>query len=254
MARRLLALLLPLAIMPRPLAAQEGVWSLELGVERARVALGSRDVTWGEEHLQLDRTAPGRGSVFLGLELQRRDGDTDTVVTGGGYRRLGPWTLAAQAGASPRASFYYRAMGEGELVRILRSGLAASGSYRYLGFRRGNAVHLLSPGLTWSGARGELHGRLILVRDRTFNRKAESFLLRGYRELGRSFRLSAGAAAGGGIFDVTSLERGAPRGWVFWLSPQWRGGRSSLGASLSLAREEPSFEKRSLSVYYRRTF
>lgn len=247
-------LLLSSLLSPSLAMAQEESWSIEVGSERALVSMGEARFLWGVDHLRFAHRRPGRGEAFLQFELQRRDRLTDGVLVFGAHRRLGPWTLAGEAGITSAPDFYYRHREELEVARQVSTNLVAHLGYRHLRFHS-ESVHLLSPAVTLYFSRGEIHGRAFLGRSpkRESHSNALQFTVRSRPT--PSVELFGGVALGRGIFDVTSLAGAAPGGWVAFFNPSLRlSTRNLLGVVVSAAHEDPAFERRSLGVYYRRAF
>lgn len=231
--------------------AQESGWSVEVGADRAAVSVEGRDSFWGTDYFRLSHLSAAQGAS-LTVELQRRDGNVDAVLLAGGHRHFGrSWTLSAQAGLAPRADFYFRHMAEVELARHWGR-VVTHLSYRNLGFKTGT-VHVVSPAATVRFSRAEIQARAFLARSADFAPKSAAFLFRGDWDASGRIRLSGGAAVGEGIFDVTSLAGASPPGWVAFLASQFRlSPRNLLGIVVTLAHEDPAFERRSAGFYYRR--
>jgi len=236
------------------LEAQESRWSVDFGIERSDVTIDDDRDTWGTERVQLSYRDPARGGVFVGFERQTRFDQADAVILAGGYRRLGEWTVFGQVGVTPRADFYFRQSVEGEISRRTIGTLVAHLKYRYLNFPTAK-VQVLSPAATYYFAKGELHGRAFFVRNEELDVDSQSFLARGQYQLNDRFRLSGGVAFGERIFDITFLPEEPAEGWVVYGETLVRVHETgAIGISLGFAHEEPFFDRRSFSLYYRRWF
>jgi YaiO family outer membrane protein len=254
-ARLLFVCTIPFSLfLPSPGGAADEEWFFELAAERSDVSLGGRDVSWGTDRAQLSYRRPEKGGAFLAFELQRRDGSTDSVVLAGGHRRLGDWTLFGQLGFTPGADFYFERLLEVEVSRRAVGNLVGHLTYRFLDFPAAR-VQLLAPAATWYFPWGEIHGRAFLVRNQTLAVGSRAYLLRGLWEVQPRLRLTGGAAFGERIFDVTSLASEPAEGWSAFLSAMFRlDSKNAVGLAVSLAHEAPSFDKRSLGLFYRRAF
>ena len=77
---------------------EQGQWSLEVRTEPSTVDSGAWSGSWSTNHIQAECRFPTAGGFFLAGESQRRGEDSNLYFTGGGFRRLGDWTLAVRAG------------------------------------------------------------------------------------------------------------------------------------------------------------
>ena len=125
---------------------------------------------------------PEQGGVTLAVERQTRFGKTDAAFYFGGYRRIGDWTLSGRGGVTPNADFYFRQSVEGQVSKRVVGTWVAQLRYRYLNFPT-SRVHVLSPAVTYYYSKGELEGRLFLVRNSSHEVDSQSFLVRGHRQL-----------------------------------------------------------------------
>lgn len=239
---------------PDTAGAQDRGLTLEAGIERSSVTIDESEDTWGTDYVQLGYRAPETGGAFFVFERQTRFGQVDTVFRGSGYRRLGDWTVSGELGLTANADFYYRQSVEGELSKRIVGTLVGHVQYRYLNFPSAR-VQVVSPAATFYFAKGELHGRLYLVRNSTLELDSQSFLVRGLYELNDRLRFGGGFAAGERIFDITFLPGVPAEGWLVYGDALVRvGGENGIGVRLGFAHEEPYFNRLSLGAYYRRWF
>ncbi len=252
----LIVLTSSLSLIPVPrAAAQGGVWAVQTDAERADVSFGRTDLVWWTGRLQLSYRAEGQGGVFFTVEHQDRETANDTTFFASGYRHLdGDWTLSGQAGATPEADFNYKYMGQVEIHRRLVDTLVGHVGYQYLRFTTAT-VHLFTPTLTYYHARGEVQARGFLGRNEDNGHEPRALLLRAQHDVTQTIRLHGGVSFGDGVFDISSLARTAPPGWVVFFNPEFRlTPKDSIGVVLLRGHEDPDFEKRSVALYYRRVF
>lgn len=243
-----------LACAARPASAQVPGWSVGLGAERSAVTNGGVDTTWGSESLTIGFLRETAGGWRASLERQFRGDATDVVITTGGYRRLGDWTIGASASGSPDSSFWFSRAFDTELSRRIVGTLVASAAYRYMDFATAG-VHQAQPALTWYNPRGELQARLYVTRNTTLDRTSLAMLLRTAVRLNDRVAVSGAVAAGDRIFDIASLAYGTARSWTA------RGGvrlqisrRNEIEVAGGYAHERPVFTQRTIALSYRRAF
>lgn len=248
------ALAASLLLFPPETLAQDEFWSLQIGAARSDVSIGDSDVTWGTDGTQLTYQDPARGGFYFAFEVQRRDQLVDRVFIGAAYKRFGEWTINGRAGFTADPEFYFRYMAEGALSRRLVDGLVGTVAYRYLNFTS-TEVRVVSPSATYYFARGEIGGQVNLVRNQELEVNSSSYSFTGIWYAGPRFRLSGGVAAGERIFDITSLVRQPAEGWLTFVDLRFGITRKDqVGVVIDFAHEEPSFDRRSLGLYYRRSF
>src|SRR6185503_16263512 len=73
-------------------------WRVELGGERAATALGGGDLTWWSGRATLGWRRTSQGGAQISVEPQHRGAASDVALVALGYRFLGRWTIAGQAG------------------------------------------------------------------------------------------------------------------------------------------------------------
>jgi len=229
-------------------------WRVELGGERAGVALGGGDLTWWSGQAALGWRRANHGGAQVSVEPQRRGTANDVALVAQGYRFLGRWTIAGQAGVTPHADFYYRSALEAEVARNLGHGLVVHTAWRRLDFPTARA-DLLIPSLTWYTARGDIQTRVFLGHNKTHDTSSHAVLLRGNWQAWPLVRLQAAAAVGQRLFDVTSLTRDPQQGWIVAAGARFSLSRRQwIGVDLRRAHENPSFDQTSLAVSMGRSF
>jgi YaiO family outer membrane protein len=256
-SRRCVLILVGLALLlgaAKAEADEPDGWRLELGGERAGVALGGGDLTWWSGEATLGWRRTNQGGAQMSVEPQHRGSASDVALVAQGYRFLGRWTIAGQAGVTPHADFYYRSALEAEVARKLRHGLVVHTAWRRLDFPTARA-DLLIPSLTWYTARGDIQTRVFLGHNKTHDTSSRAVLLRGNWQAWRLVRLQAAAAIGQRLFDVTSLTRDPHPGWIVAAGARFSlSSRQWFGVDLRRSHEDPSFEQTSLALSMGRSF
>jgi YaiO family outer membrane protein len=229
-------------------------WRVELGGERAEVGLGGGDLTWWSGRAALGWRRANLGGAQVSVEPQHRESASDVALVAQGYRFLGRWTIAGQAGVTPQADFYYRSALEAEVARKLGRGLVVHTAWRRLDFPTARA-DLLIPSLTWYTARGDIQTRVFLGHNKTHDTSSRAVLLRGNWQAWRVVRLQAAAAIGQRLFDVTSLTRDPQPGWIVAAGARFSlSSRQWIGVDLRRSHEDPSFDQTSLALSMGRSF
>jgi len=231
--------------------AQEGPF-VEVSGDWMPVSIGQASTTW-----RIARVTAGvqRDGVFgwtLAGERQQRRSAVDLTLQGGGFRRLGDWTIGGTAATTPAADFTYRYAAEGVLSRRVIRGLVLQGGYRHLRFQSAR-VAILQPGLTYYFRRAEIEGKALRVASTAADRAATVVMARGSFDVTPRLRLSGGGARGGRLFDIAALPNIQPDGWVLFgsarvqVAPFW-----SVTAGFGGAQEDPLFSQRTFTVGLRR--
>jgi YaiO family outer membrane protein len=229
-------------------------WSLQFIGERSAVTNGSVKTTWDSAIVTVGFLDEAAGGWHLSVEREERSGVRDMVLTTGGYRRLGDWTISGSVSGSPDSSFWYREAFDGELSRRIVGTIVASTAYRYMGF--GSAtIHQLQPAVTWYNPRGELRAGVYVTRNATFHRTSLSLLVSSTTRLNGHTAVFGAVAAGDRIFDIAALPYGTASSWTA------RGGlrldlsrHNQIEIGAGCAGENPSFVQRTIALAYRRAF
>lgn len=241
-------------LFPPAALAQDELWSFQIGVARSDVSIAGNDVVWGRERAQITYQNPSTGGFYFAFEIQRRDQLVDRVFIAAGYRRLGDWTLNGRVGYSPDPEFYFQYLAEGAISRRLVGTLVGTVAYRYLNFPAAN-VRILSPAATYYFAKGEIQGQVYLARNQELEVDSSAYAIRGIWYVTPRFRLAGGLALGERLFDVTSLVGEPAEGWITFADLRFGVTlKDQVGIEIGLAHEEPSFDRRRLGFYYRRSF
>ena len=233
---------------------EQGRWSLEVRTEPSTVESGGWSGSWSTNRIQAECRFPTAGGFFLAGESQRRGEDSNRYFTGGGFRRLGDWTLAVRAGVGVNPVFVPRHMVEGTVSRRLAGTLVGQLSFQDLDFPAAK-VHLGGIGATWYAASGEFEAGLKTGRNGTYGSDIRVVVLRGLWNRSESFSLGCTAAAGRNLFGTLSIPVEGGRGWQgnvharIQILP-----RTSLRIDLGEGREHPSFRQRTIALSCRREF
>lgn len=230
------------------------VWSLDVGVERSDVATGPTSATWETARVQMGVVRPETGGWFAAVERQRRGRLVDFALSTGAYRRLGDWTIAGGAAGSIEPTFLYGVSVEAEVSRRVVGTAVVSLGYRLLDFAAAT-VHQFQPALTWYHRRGEVQGRLYATRKGPRARSSLTGLWSTSFDVAPRLRVSGAVAYGDRIFDVASLPSAqAPARSMNIRARVAVTGHDFIEIGGGVAHEDPSFEQRTLSLMYRRTF
>lgn len=227
---------------------------VEVSGEYSPVTIGTADLLWHVGRISGGWFDEGRSSWSVGGERHQRGRLVDWAANVNGFRRVGDWTFGVAAATTASPDFLYRYSLEGEIARRVVGTVVLHGSYRHLGFRDFD-VGLVQPAVSIYFSRGEIQGRLFVVRNRTLDRDSSAVLLRGSAAVHSQVTIGGGAALGSRIFDVASLSRPEPEGWVafgyarFAVSPGW-----NIDVGVGRAHEDPFFSQRTISLTLRRTF
>lgn len=231
-------------------------WNIDLGYERSSVTIAGAPTVWETSRVQASRVWPGAGGWFTAVERQHRGSLVDVALSTSGYRRLGDWTVAGGLAAAVKPEFLFRSSMEAVVSRRVWGTTVASVGYRRLDFAATD-VHLFQPALTWNHARGEVQATLFITRKSQAASRGSSLtgLLTTFIDATPRLRLSGAVAYGERIFDVASLAS-APA------TAHTLNGRARIGVTghdfiefgAGAAREQPSFEQKTVSLAYRRTF
>jgi len=236
------------------MAEAQAKWSVDLGGERSPVTIDGVDAVWTAQRLLVGRVDPDKGGGFASVERQARFGRVDVVLAGNGYRRLGAWTVAGGAAATPDAEFWFRWSADGELSRTLVGTLVGSVAVRHIQFVT-TSVDQVQPAVTWYHRRGELGARLFVTRNQVRAGTSLTGLAQGSVELMRRIRLAGGVARGDRIFDIASLSTGPAQAWMARGSLRIGiGGGAAVEVGVGFAHENPAFDQRTFTVGLRRVF
>jgi YaiO family outer membrane protein len=234
---------------PQPLR-----WSLQVGGEYSAVTQGTFETVWSSEIVTVAFLDEAAGGWHASVERQARGDASDMVVSTGGYRRLGDWTIGGNVSASPDASFWYRRAVDGELSRRIVGTVVASAAYRFMDFPAAT-IHQLQPAVTWYNPHGDLQARLYVTYNATQQRTSYALLVRTITRLNGRATFVGAVAAGDRIFDVASLAYGPAQSWTA------RGGlrvdlsrRNQIEFGGGYASERPAFSQRTIALSYRRAF
>ena len=231
-----------------------GPWSVSIARERAAATQSQVATDWLTDRVEVCWLRTEDGGWFAGVERHQRGGEVEVTSYTRGFLRRGNWAFVGGLGATPRASFQYRTSIEGELARLLAGGLVTSGGYRYLGFRAVD-IHQIQPALSWYHARGDLQARAFFSRNQVTSRTSGALLVRTIYAVASRAHVGGGMAYGDRIFDAASLPFGsaeAALGFAHVRLGVTR--RDELDLGVTVAHEKPSFDYRSISIGYRRTF
>lgn len=235
-------------------AAAQGPWSVRFGAEHSSITIGDTETDWEQQSVNLAYTNEAKGGWRGVVERHGRWGREDYVFTTGGFLRLGDWTVAGSASSTADAEFWFTRAWDAEVSRRLIGTMVASVGYRYMDFGVAE-IHQAQTALTVYHARGSVEGRLYGTRNRTLDRDSLTVLGRSFLRVHPRVELAAAVAKGDRIFDIASLPEGRADAWTVW------GGfvmkvtrRDEITVGAGMAREDPSFEQRTLTVAYRRLF
>jgi YaiO family outer membrane protein len=260
-ARVAVALVMATVLVPAAALAQSTAapappprWSIQVAGEHSAVTDGSFETVWSSQIATVGFLDEAAGGWHASVERQTRGDLRDMVVTTGGYRRLGDWTIGGTVSASPDPSFWYRRAFDGELSRRIVGTVVASAAYRFMDFPA-VSIHQLQPAITWYNPRGDLQARVYVTRNTTQQRTTFALLVRSTTRLNEHTTVVGAVAAGDRIFDIASLAYGTASSWTA------RGGlrldltrRNQIEIGGGYASERPAFTQRTIALSYRRAF
>jgi YaiO family outer membrane protein len=234
--------------------AQEG-WSVEVGTEPSFVDINGRNQTWWTTRVQGEYRDPAVGGAFVAGEIQRREGVADEVLSAGGYRRLGDWTIAGVVAGGIDADFAPRYSLEPQLSRRLFGTFVGQVSYVYRSFRD-TQVELGSVGGIQYFRRGEVEARVAYGNVEPLDRVIRVYTIRGHWDDGSPLSFGGSVNVGQNLYGVINVPGAAGGdGWILNTYARYRFDRhNSARLGLTFGREEPSFRQSAVSVAYRRTF
>lgn len=254
MRRAVFVALFVLAVPAASTGQPASPWRVDYTSERAAVSTNAVESTWLTHRIQTTWSRPNEGGWLVALERQSRYGFTDVTASGRGYRRVGDWTFAAGAGATPAADFLFRASLEGDVSRRVVGTIVATGGYRFLSFAAAD-IHQVQPALTWYHARGEVEARVFLTRNVARDRTTPAVLMRTTYAVNPRLQLTAGASLGDRIFDIAAFQSGtAESRVVFGSALVGITAHDFVNFGATVANEHPAFTYRSFTLGYRRVF
>lgn len=248
-----LALVLGATLAGVPAAAQE-TSTVDATTEPSRVTLGSREVTWWTNRVQLgNRTGPGQG-WYVAAETQKREQGTDKALSGGGFGRIGGWILSGQASVASSPDFLPRYSLEPQLGRQFGNAVLQAGAV-YKSFAQS---HVGIGSLAWIVYRGdsELEFKAAYGKVNPSDHRIRVATVRGLWNDGGAFSYGFGLSAGQGLYDSSNVPGvSGNHGWIVNASVRYRiDARNSVRLDLTHGREDPGFRQQALGVSFRSAF
>lgn len=234
--------------------AQDG-WSVDVGTEPSAVKVNDRSQTWWTNRIQATYRESAIGGVFVAAESQTREDVTDGLVSAGGYRRLGDWTIIGQAGGGIDTDFVTRFFVEPQISRRLFGTFVGQAGYIYREFQQSRS-HVGSLAGIQYFTKGELEIRTSYGRSLPLERPIRVFSLRGLWDDGSALSYGGTVAYGDNLFDAVNVPGAAGnRGWAINANTRYRfDDRNSVRLDLTTGREDPAFRQHTLGLSYRRSF
>ena len=248
------AALAALTFVPGMTFAANG-WSIDAGIEPSTVDIGTREERWRTTRIQGAWRDQNVGGLSVAVESQKRERETDGLVSIGGFRRLDDWTLSGQISGGVDRDFIYRYSIEPQISRRLFGNFVGQAGYMYRKFDQ-TRVHLGTIGGTQYYANGEVEVRVSYGRNKPSDRAIKVLSLRGVRDDGSAFSYGGSATVGRNIYDAINVPGvGGNRAWIAGAFVRYRlDANNSFRLDATVGREEPSFRQRGIALSYRRTF
>lgn len=240
--------------VPDARANEPPVWSLDVATEPTRVSLGTRDVSWWTNRVQLNaRTAPSTG-WFVATEGQKRDQGSDAQVSGGVYGRVDRWIWSGQISGASNPQFLPRYSFEPQIGRQFGN-LVVQGGAVYKRFSD-SSVRIATLSLIVYRGDSELEFKLHYGNTEPFDRHIRVASLRGTWDRGGRFVYGAAVSVGQSLYDSSNVPgvRGN-HGWIGAINMRYRINASdSVRIDLSEGRENPMFRERKIGLSFRKSF
>jgi YaiO family outer membrane protein len=234
-------------------AADAGVWSVEARTEPSAVSIGPVRTTWWTNRL-LAEYRYVNGNVFFAGETQRRGSETNTLLSGGGYRRFDDWIVTAEGAAGIDPVFVPRVAFDGRLARRLIGNTWGRLGYQYLDYPLTHVQLWTASFLRYQGG-NEFEASLKYGRNQAFNHEIQVVLLRGLWDDGSAISYGAIAAVGRNLFDVLAVPVEGGRGWTANVNARYRlDDQNSIRLDLGIGYEAPSFHQRTVALSYKKSF
>ncbi len=249
-----LAAVISLGAFPVVAVAQDG-WSIDVGTEPSFVTVNDRSQTWWTNRLQASYRDSSVGGFFVAGESQTRESETDGLISAGGYRRLGDWTIIGQAGGGVDTDFVTQFFVEPQISRRLFGSFVGQAGYIYREFEQSRS-HVGSLAGIQYFTKGELEIRTSYGRSLPLERPIRVFSLRGLWDDGSALSYGGTVAYGDNLFDAVNVPGAAGnRGWAINANTRYRfDDRNSVRLDFTVGREDPAYRQRSLGLSYRRSF
>lgn len=250
---RALGLLLGAGVMDARADDLSG-WSLDVATEPSRVSLGTRDVSWWTNRVQLSaRTAPATG-WFITTENQKREHGSDTQLSGGAYGRAGHWIWSGQVSGASDPQFLPRYSFEPQIGRQFGDIVVQGGAV----YKRFSDSRVRIATLSVVAYRGdsELEFKLQYGSTEPFDRHIRVATLRGTWDRGARFAYGAAVSMGQSLYDSSNVPGvNGNHGWIAAVNVRYRiTDRDSVRIELSEGREDPMFREHKLGFSFRKSF
>lgn len=235
-------------------AEEPAIWSLDVATEPSRVLLGTRNVSWWTNRIQLNARPSASTGWFVATESQKREQGTDAQLSGGIYGHAGSWIWSGQISGASDPQFLPRYSFEPQIGRQFGNVLVQGGAvYKQFADSR---VRIATLGLIAYRGDSELELKVHYGNSEPFDRHIRVATLRATWDRGGRFVYGAAVSAGQSLYDSSNVPGvSGNHGWVAAINMRYRiNARDSVRIDLSEGREDPGFRERKIGLSFRKSF